>query len=341
MTAQYDLAEAIANVVNPSSGHHPGLTRHDRTQLAGRWARKYPEAMIHSPYLRDDERAACQRRIEHRRRERERAARRQPPAVCDKTTWNMTALELAWTVAAHYRWQLDKAGQVVTAEGQTICPSWDHLAGLLIRRGWVVVGRGIDWRAIGERPDVRPLRQDRIGLVPVSRDAAVAFVDRVHRHHQRPHGYRFAVGAHDGTCLVGVALAGRPVARHLDDGWTLEVTRIATDGTPNACSALLGACWRAARALGYTRAYTYTQEGESGVSLRAAGWTLDAELPARAGWDSPSRPRQDRGTDQVRRYRWKIATPEHGKLDQKTLLNGPAEQRVTRFGSAGIGRARA
>lgn len=40
------------------------------------------------------------------------------------------------------------------------------------------------------------------------------------------------VDEHD--VLVGVAVVGRPVARLLDDGLTLEVTRVATDGTPSS-----------------------------------------------------------------------------------------------------------
>jgi len=51
----------------------------------------------------------------------------------------------------------------------------------------------------------------------------------------------------------------------------VEVTRVATDGTPNACSLLYAAAWQAAKALGYRTLLTYTQKGESGASLRAAG----------------------------------------------------------------------
>jgi hypothetical protein len=143
-------------------------------------------------------------------------------------------------------------------------------------------------------------------LVPVTRDVACAFVDEQHRHHPRPQGYRFAVGVAAGDQLVGVAMAGNPVARHLHDGQTIEVVRVATDGTPNACSMLYGACWRAARALGYTAGITYTQAGESGASLRAAGWRLDAALAPRRGWDTPSRPRRSQRTDGIPRLRWRI-----------------------------------
>jgi hypothetical protein len=95
---------------------------------------------------------------------------------------------------------------------------------------------------------------------------------------------KFAVGAADeGSVLRGVAIAGRPVARLLDNGQTLEVTRVASDGYRNAGSLLYGACARATFALGYTRLVTYTQAGESGASLRAAGWRVVAVPPRASG----------------------------------------------------------
>nr|WP_236652145.1 XF1762 family protein [Streptacidiphilus neutrinimicus] len=97
---------------------------------------------------------------------------------------------------------------------------------------------------------------------------------------------------------------GRPVARHLDDGQTLEVTRTCSDGVRNANSLLLGAAWRAARALGYTRLVTYTQAEESGASLRAAGWRVVARRPPRPGWHTPSRPREVSGSEHVARTLW-------------------------------------
>ena len=128
-------------------------------------------------------------------------------------------------------------------------------------------------------------------LVPVTFAEAAAFVDGNHRHHRRPTGHKFSIGVASGDQLVGVAMVGRPVARHYDDGQTLEVNRTCTDGTAHANSMLYGAAWRAAKALGYRRLITYTQDGETGASLRGAGWRVVAELPARKGWDTPSRAR--------------------------------------------------
>lgn len=132
-------------------------------------------------------------------------------------------------------------------------------------------------------------------LVPVSSEVAKDCIQRWHRHNGTTYfGDILRVGAatDDGT-LVAVGVAGRPVARHFCDGQTLEVWRVASDGTRNSTSMLYGALARAAFALGYTRIITYTQADESGSSLKAAGWKVVAERPARKGWSAPSRPRED------------------------------------------------
>jgi hypothetical protein len=107
---------------------------------------------------------------------------------------------------------------------------------------------------------------ERLELVPCSIADARALVKQHHRHHPPPVSGLFAVAVSRAGRVVGVAIVGRPVARALQDGWTAEVTRVATDGTKNACSMLYGACWRAARALGYRRLGTYTLSGEGGAS---------------------------------------------------------------------------
>ena len=146
-------------------------------------------------------------------------------------------------------------------------------------------------------------------LVPIRYADAAAFVAMHHRHHPAPIGHVFSVGVAEGDELVGVVMVGRPVARSYDDGLTLEVNRACVaDGVRNANSMLYGATARAAWALGYRRLVTYTQWGESGASLRGAGWRVIAERPARQGWDAPTRRRASRGTDGVQRYLWE-ATP--------------------------------
>lgn len=97
-------------------------------------------------------------------------------------------------------------------------------------------------------------------LIPMTLREANAFVEQHHRHHKPVVGHKFSIGVSDGEKVVGVAIVGRPVGRFLDDGWTLEVTRLCTDGTHNACSMLYAAAWRAARAMGYRRVVTYILE---------------------------------------------------------------------------------
>jgi hypothetical protein len=149
---------------------------------------------------------------------------------------------------------------------------------------------------------------EELEICPVTLQQAKDFVRWHHRHHNAPAGHRVSLGVQtmDGV-LRGVAILGRPVARAWDDGVTMEVTRVATDGTKNACSALYGAAWRAAKALGYQRLVTYTQEGESGASLRGAGWRVIGQRKARRGWDTPARHREGNGNDQVARTVWEAA----------------------------------
>lgn len=142
-------------------------------------------------------------------------------------------------------------------------------------------------------------------LVPVTLREARAFIHEHHRHHRPPQGGLFAIGcAREGT-VVGVAIVGNPVARNLADEWTAEVTRLATDGTRNACSLLYGASWRAAKALGYRRLVTYTLVRESGSSLVAAGWKLIGECGG-GSWSRRARPRVDTHPLQ-RKLRWEAA----------------------------------
>ena len=127
-----------------------------------------------------------------------------------------------------------------------------------------------------------------LSIRPITLRQAKEFVTAHHRHSNPPVGWKFGVGLTLADVLVGVATAGRPIARHYDDGRTLEVNRTCTDGTPNANSMLYGAVWRAARAMGYRRCITYTQADETGASLRAAGWTRVKTLEARKSWAESS-----------------------------------------------------
>jgi hypothetical protein len=144
-------------------------------------------------------------------------------------------------------------------------------------------------------------------ISPCNLDEAHAFVDAVHRHHRRTWGGKFAIACSSEESVHGVVVVGRPVARLLDDGYTLEVTRLATDGTKNACSMLYAAAWRATRAMGYQKLITYILDSEPGTSLRAAGWKLIGKAGG-GTWNRPNsgRPRVDTHPLQGK-LRWEIS----------------------------------
>lgn len=128
----------------------------------------------------------------------------------------------------------------------------------------------------------------------------------VHRHLRRPvTGWLFGVQVLRGERRIGVAMAARPSSRLLQDGLTVEISRVAVlEGERNACSFAYGALRRAARALGYQRVVTYTLEQESGASLRAAGFRCEG-LAGGGQADRPSRRRQPvEQPGRKRRWTW-------------------------------------
>lgn len=145
----------------------------------------------------------------------------------------------------------------------------------------------------------------RLELAPIDQAEAFTFIRRHHRHHAPPLSWKWGTAAVMSGRIVGVITVGRPVARMLDDGWTVEVTRLCTDGTRNACSFLYRAAWNAARFRGYRRLITYTLESETGTSLFAAGfWPL--WLTSGGSWSRPSRARRDRHPLE-RKILWEVA----------------------------------
>ena len=140
-------------------------------------------------------------------------------------------------------------------------------------------------------------------LTPINLKTANAFVQQHHRHHKPTRGHKFSIGVSDNGALVGVAICGRPVARRLDDGYTLEVNRLCTNGTPNACSILYAAAYRAARAMGYNKVITYILDTENGASLKAAGYSCEG----RAGgleWNGAKAPKQADQYPRQMKTRW-------------------------------------
>lgn len=136
---------------------------------------------------------------------------------------------------------------------------------------------------------MKPAGARQIVVVPITLPKANRYIEAWHRHHaplETVHGGTvrsnggcvwFCIAAIVDERIVGVAVAGRPTNRNNDDGQTVEVLRVASDGTINVCSALLGACGRAAKAIGAARIITYTLATEPGTSLRAAGWVQEAD----------------------------------------------------------------
>ena len=128
-------------------------------------------------------------------------------------------------------------------------------------------------------------------IVPLDLKTANDYVARRHRHHGPTNGHKFSFGVKKNGELVGVCICGKPIARKLDDGKTLEVRRVCTDGTRNACSMCYGAAARIATEMGYSRIITYILQSEPGTSLKASGWTCAGKAGG-SSWNTPSRPRE-------------------------------------------------
>ena len=153
-------------------------------------------------------------------------------------------------------------------------------------------------------------------LRPMSLKDANAFVAEHHRHHKPVRGHKFSLGCFIGNRLVGVAIVGRPVSRYLDNGLTLEVNRLCTDGTKNACSFLYGASARVAKAMGYHKIITYILETENGASLRASGWAC-AGLAGGLVWTGTRRPSEPLYPAQ-KKYRYEMLLRQECEKGGKT-----------------------
>lgn len=138
---------------------------------------------------------------------------------------------------------------------------------------------------------------ERLKVVPLTLAQANDLVARLHRHHKPAQGHRFSIGVEKAGELVGAAIVGRPVSRELDAYRVAEVTRLVTDGTAHACSALYGAAARIAREMGFDRIQTYILDTEPGTSLRAAGWTFERATSG-GDWNHSTKYAGTRRTDQ-------------------------------------------
>lgn len=139
-------------------------------------------------------------------------------------------------------------------------------------------------------------------IEPITLKAANEFVSQYHRHHKPTVGHKFSICCVQNETVRGVAICGRPVSRHLDDGLTLEINRLCTDGTKNACSILYGACARIAKNMGYKRVITYILQSENGASLKASNFICEGEAGGEM-WTG-KRSGRDNGVPKEKKTRW-------------------------------------
>jgi len=149
--------------------------------------------------------------------------------------------------------------------------------------------------------------------VPCTLRKANDFVERYHRHSRRTarNGGKFAVAAAYDGLIVAVAIVGNPLSATYMDGFTAEVLRSCCLPTaPKNCNSFLyGICRRIWFEMGGRRILTYTLQEESGVSLKASGWTKAAEVRGHsaATWgkkDHLSDTRSQQDLFAVPKYRW-------------------------------------
>lgn len=152
---------------------------------------------------------------------------------------------------------------------------------------------------------------------PVTVKSARAWVKQVHRHLPNVQGGLFASSVWNEDGLAAVGIAGMPPRVWLGTG-RIVISRVAAlpglepvgDHAAPACTMIYGSLCRAAKALGYREAWTYTLPGESGASLRAAGFTDMGETRGEE-WDRPSRARKA-AVNAQRKRRWMrlLSTPK-------------------------------
>lgn len=203
-----------------------------------------------------------------------------------------------------------KPGSTSVSSGQTA----KNVSGAISRcSGWSARRISRSWAA---RHGATNVATNRFTIRPCELKDANAFVARLHRHHKPVVGHRFSIGCWlQDASLVGVAIIGRPVARMTNQRQTVEVTRLCTDGTEHACSALYAAAARIAKEIGYAKIQTFILVSEPGTSLKAAGWLMEMES-AGGDWNRASH-RSPRRVDQPMcpKQRWgKVLHPESAFL---------------------------
>jgi hypothetical protein len=141
-------------------------------------------------------------------------------------------------------------------------------------------------------------------IIPLTIRQANALVLRWHRHHKPVVGARWCLGLIDNSgSLIGAAIVGRPVSREVPQYEVAEVTRLVTNGSPNACSALYGACARVAKEMGFAKIQTYILATEPGTSLKAAGW-IKTGVTSGGNWNHSWRKGRREDQPMIPKTRW-------------------------------------
>ena len=152
-----------------------------------------------------------------------------------------------------------------------------------------------------------------LDIKPISLKEANVYIQNNHRHHDKVQGHKFSLAVFENERLCGVAVVGRPLNRFLDNGETLEVLRLCTDGTYNACSILYARCAKIAKYMGYKKIITYILEEESGISLKASGWIMEKENVGGGNWENCQRRENDRKYIQMSLFEEKEKYPKGKK----------------------------
>lgn len=143
-------------------------------------------------------------------------------------------------------------------------------------------------------------------FVSLKLKVANEFVLQYHRHNKPVIRDKFRIGLTCGDKLIGIGQAGRPVARMLDDGKTIEIVRVCVlDGYKNACSMIYGRLVKIAKLMGYEKVITYTLTTETGSSLKALGAKQISFVKGKQ-WSCPGRPRDTQDIYLERKIRWEL-----------------------------------
>ena len=146
----------------------------------------------------------------------------------------------------------------------------------------------------------------RYKFVSIELKNANRFIAQFHRHNKPVIRAKFQIGLMESEELIGIGIVGRPIARMLSNGKTVEILRTCIkEGYPNACSMIYARLKRISQLLGYEKVITYTLQKESQSSLKALGASIVAEVKPQ-DWNRKNRRRSSQPVYKESKYRWEI-----------------------------------